>query len=222
MPSAPFALPLDALLPDWASLRAEFMPAGHKVVLRGRRDCVEQHLEELASEFAGESRIEYHHAYLVVLIRRGMQADRAYSHFKSMWRSEGAHLLSNLSARWLVAACDTITDCDEDSAERAIAACGAVLINTIKLYETERLHSTGGFAPSTDPADVVPLFDGLTSFSIGHGDMIANQRKRLAAMGSESLAGRILRELIRRADKADTVFRRFASLHQDDATRWIR
>lgn len=222
MQSALFALPLDASQPDWASLRVERMPPGEKVVLRGKHDSVEVHLEALTREFAGESRIDYHHAYLNVLIRRGMEAERAYRHFKSMWEAEGAHLLSSLNARWLVAACDSIIDCDEDPTERAIAACAGVLINTIKLYETERLHSTGGYAPQSNPAEVVPLFDGLTSFSIGHGDMIANQRKRLAAIGAETLAGRILVELICRADRSDTVFRRFASLHTNDATRWIR
>lgn len=220
----PLSLPLSNTAPDWRQLAADRYPPGKPVYMQGREEDLNAHLEKLEQEFPGKAKLDFVHAAHTVLIRRGVQRKLAYRRFREMWSAEGEHLLSELSARWLISACDTLLDCSEDDTERALAAAGSLFFNTIKLYETERFHSDVRPAPKTpDIGAPSPLFDGLTTFSIGRGDMIASQRQRLKALcasANNTHASGILLELLRRADRADTVFRRFAQAHHNEATRW--
>jgi hypothetical protein len=169
----------------------------------------------------GEPQLNFYHAILTVLVRRDVMKETALGHFWSMWDAEADCLLHNLSSRWLISACDTIVDYHADSYERAIACLGSTLMNTIKLYETERLCNGDPRSFVGDLSSPKPLFDGMTSFSVGHGDMIQSLRNRTKSVcRPESLASKILTELLNRADRFDTIYRRFAQLHRNDATRW--
>lgn len=182
--------------------------------LRGRLREAGEHLAAVQATFAGAPQIDFYHAALTVLIRRGLDMPLAYERFERLWREESVHLLKSLDARWLVSACDTLMDCAPDPTERAIACIGATLMNTIKLYETERLGAGPERAPLLSFVDPLPLFDGMTSFVVGGGDMIHGLRKRAAAVcAGDTIASRIVLELLRRADRADTVYRRLAELH---------
>jgi len=215
------ALPLEDAPLDWAALATRRFPIGAKAYMQRREAVLEDHLEKLSEEFAGESHLSYAHAILTVLIRRDLQTDLAFRHFEAMWSSQAEHLLANLSARWLISACDTIMDCSDDEYERAMAAAGSLFFNTIKLYETERYHSDTTPAPKGDVGAPVPLFDGLTTFSVGRGELISAQRERIKALARpDSTAASIVLELLNRADRNDTVFQRFAAQHHHDATRW--
>lgn len=219
-----FELPLSDALPDFSTLAARItLPGVEPVVLIGRREDLREHLAALEREFASASALAFYHAGLTVMIRRGVQADLAYRHFEAAWADQGDHLLT-LNARWLVAACDTIMTNAADKTERAIACVGSTLLNVVKLYETELLA-----APPRSDADLRqlaqprPLFDGMTSFSVGHGDMIFNLRERTRALCSQpTLASKIVAELIERVDRHDTVFSRLAALHVNPETRWQR
>lgn len=219
--SAPLiTLPLTQTPPDWAALAATQIPPGEKIFLTGRYDLAE-HLRRLEQEFCGEPLLHYHHAALSVLIRRDIQRDLVLQQFEAMWRAEPDCLL-RLSMRWLISACDTLMEYAPDMTDRTAGAMGSFLGNTVKLYETERHF--GGATSAMDAeaaATPVPLFDGLTSFSVGYGDMIFNQRVRFAQLASAgSFAHRIVLEIIARLDANDTVFSRFAKLHKVDDTRW--
>lgn len=215
-----FSLPLEASPPDWLMLLAASMPPGEKVRVAGHIERLEDHLRALEKEFAGDSKLDYYHAALIVLIRRNVQRPLAYEQFESMWRDQTDYLC-NLNLRWLISACDTIMQHSSNMADRTAGAMGSVLANTVKLYETERHFSDVDFAPKSDLRCPVPLFDGLTTFSIGNGDMIFNQRRRIAELCSAgSFAHRIVLAIIARLDRHDTVYRRFADLHTEDDTRW--
>jgi len=214
-------LPLAQTPPDWAALAATQMPAGEKVFLTGRYEPIEHHLSKLEQEFCGDPLLHYHHAALSVLIRRDIQRDLALQQVEAMWRAEPECLLQ-LSLRWLISACDTLMEHAPDIADRTAGAMGSFLGNTVKLYETER-HFTGKARPldAEAAAAPVPLFDGLTSFSVGHGDMIFNQRQRFEQLARDgSFAHRIVMEIIARLDGNDTVFKRLAAHHKNGATRW--
>lgn len=179
------------------------------------------HLRMLAREFSGQPALLYYHAGVTVHIRRRIDIEINTARFLRLWHRHGDLLLQQLDSRWLVSACDTLMDVSEDANERAIALAGALFTNTIKLYETERTITgqTGtSYAPLTQP---VPLVDGLTTFMVGSGDMVANlMRRSQMPFPDHLLAPRILRELIARARRHDTVYRRFALVHQNEATRW--
>lgn len=215
-----FEIPLGPAPPDLEALKRARVP-GQRRELCGRLADTGAHLAAVRDTFAGEPQIDFYHAALTVLIRRGAEMPLACERFERLWRDHSAHLLESLDTRWLVSACDTLMDCARDPAERAIACIGATLMNTIKLYETERLGAGSAQAPLQSFVDPVPLFDGMTSFVVGGGDMIHGLRKRTAAVcAGDTVASRIVMELLRRADRADTVYRRLAELHRVEETRW--
>lgn len=187
----------------------------------GTRSDLNDQLRMLAREFFGKPALLYYHAGVTVHIRRKIDIKINGARFFRLWHDHGDLLLQQLDSRWLVSACDTIMDVSEDTSERAIALAGTLFTNTIKLYETERAITgqTGtSYAPLTQP---VPLMDGLTTFMVGSGDMVANlMRRSQIPFPDHLLAPRILRELIARARRHDTVYRRFALVHQNEATRW--
>lgn len=212
-------LPLSSTQPDWAFLAATAMPDGENVNVTGRKHHVEEHLRALEGEFCGKPVLHYYHAAVSVLIRRDIQRDLALQQFDAMWRAQPSCLL-NVSLRWLISACDTLMDHGSTTADRTAGAAGSLAGNIVKLYETERKF-TEASSLKMNPRRPEPLFDGLTTFAVGSGDMIFNQRERLKAVcESGAYAHQILAEIVRRLDQNDTVFSRLAALHVKDATRW--
>ena len=219
-----FSLPLGDAMPDFSYLATRtVLPGVEPQLMQGRESDLVKHLERLELEFAGASELAFYHAVLNTLIRRDLQAARAFEHFDCAWREHADHLLK-LSSRWLVAACDTLMAHAPNPAERAIACVGSTLLNVVKLYETERLiFETRAGESLRDLARTRPLFDGMTSFSIGHGDMVFNLRQRTEALCSvPTTATMIVQEIIRRVDAHDTIFRRLGELHLRPETQWLR
>jgi len=216
-----FKIPLDEPPIDLNQLLTAKVPDATKKVAVGRQPDLADHLAELAIEFSGDPQINFFHAVLNVLIRRDVQKQQAVRHFDALWEEHGDHLLSSLSARWLVSACDTLMDCSHDPVERALACTASTLMNTIKLYETERLSNGPAAFHLEELARPVSLFDGMTSFSVGYGDMIRNLRERTRAIcARDTVAAKIVLELLSRADRANTIYYRLATIHRVDGTRW--
>lgn len=218
-----FSVPLSEQLPDLEALFQTPVPGNDSHPMIGRRRTLPEHLSALQIEFAGGRQLYFFHAVLNVLIRREVDRSRAYSQFVDLWKERRRNLLEGLSARWLVSACDTIMDCAPEPYERAMACAASTFLNTVKLYESERRSYGPQQTPLVALSSPVPLFDGMTSFAVGKGDMIFNLRQRTKAVcqsSKESLAGDILLEILRRADAADTVYRRLAAVHTNEETRW--
>lgn len=177
---------------DFDALKSTVISCGNAEVLVGRRDDVEEHLDHLFKEFSGQSLIAFYHAVLIVRMRRGEQIGTT---FRDLWAVEGQFLKRNLRLRWLISACDSIIDDDAfEPAERALALAASMLTATVKLYETERLDlGSGQQARPYSQANVQPLFDGMTTFSIGYGDLVSNLIKRCRATArTTETAGMIL------------------------------
>jgi hypothetical protein len=104
--------------------------------------------------FRGRSELEYAHAALIVLMRLGMEVSHSWRRFCELWSDSGSFLLQHLNSRWLVSACDTIADHDRDRAQRALALAASALVNTVRLYETERWM---GPSPVRVPRENRPL-----------------------------------------------------------------
>ncbi len=180
----------------------------------GRRPSLAQQLEMLADGFAGECALVWLHAALNVALRRGLQPECNGRRFLELWQRHGDLLLELLDCRWLISACDSLADIHPDPAQAILAASASFLVNTVKLYETER-----GSAPATPFPSAVAfreIFDGLTTFLPERGDMVANLVARLDACSGRPPSGAqapalvtaILRELVSRLLHQDSVFQR--------------
>lgn len=212
-------------LSSLADLRATIIPGTLPTAAPRARLPLEQHTQLLRGEFIGKSELLLYHALLNVQLRRGLDPEASLERFRSLWRDHGDFLLHQLDCRWLVSACDSIADHFPEPEERAAALAASLLVNLIKLHETER-RAQGD--PSQPPAALAypwpgrhDLFDGLTAYRIGRGDMIRNLQERVQRVSASVVfAGPILRELLRRMNGNDTVLKRCRDVHANPATLW--
>ena len=184
------------------------------------------HLENLRMEFVGRSELELHHANLVVLLRRRYKPKETYRSFQSLWSHSKSFLLDRLSLRWLVSASDSIADHDPDPTQRSIAVSTSLLVNTVKLCESERYlcaSENQGFIQSRVKqvqGGVVPLVGGMTCFTVGTDDTLRNLRWRVDAQSCEGVAGSILKTCFQRLQEDETVYSRFRNVHTRSRTSW--
>lgn len=184
----------------------------------GRRTDLTDQLEMLAEGFVGECALVWLHAALNVALRRGVQSERNTRRFLALWQEHADLLLELLDARWLISACDSFADVHPDPDQAALAASASFLVNTVKLYETERQGAPGAAPAPPFPAAVSfrELFDGLTTFLPERGDMVANLVVRLEAATARALrrpgpfpvVAALLRELVNRLLGHGSVFQR--------------
>ncbi|QYK39959.1 MAG: polysaccharide pyruvyl transferase family protein [Paracoccaceae bacterium] len=178
-------------------------------------------IAQLARAFDGRPLVWLYHAALIVCLRRGIDSGTAAARFQALWNHHGDRMIRDLDSRWLVSACDTLADHHPDPMTRSAALAVSSVMTTLRLGETERLARGAFHQPLGRPRGDLNLHDGLRWFEIGAGDTMANLSARLRRIEADgTLPGRILAELLRRAQAADTVFRRFADAHDLPATAW--
>lgn len=183
---------------------------------------IHEHFRHLRRDFAGSPELCFVHAQLIVCIRRSRQLEKTLPAFFRLWNEEAEFLSRHLDSRWLISACDTFADHGSPT-QRATAMLLVVLINTVKLAETERLCLAD---PDTLPEKLsaiteshrhkthIELWDGLTAYAPFIGDMPRNMFRRMAAVtGEDAAISAIARALIERAIKADTLLGRLARLN---------
>jgi hypothetical protein len=208
-------------------LKATRVQGSERVYSFGCCPSLEEHCRMLAREFVGRSELEFYHALLTVLIRRQLVGSEPVRRFLHLWETETDFLVTHLDSRWLVSACDTLCDHASEGSERALALSVVLTVNTIKLYETERMlardsmpePAAGGNAP---PPGRLELFDGLSVFMAGSGDMVANLYRRATGLANQisGPAGRILLEILTRLKTQPTAYKRFRDCHVNPATLW--
>lgn len=189
-----------------------------------------EHLAHLKTAFQGQPEILFYHAQLIVLIRREADTSKNYKLFKQLWLSEQDFLLENLNLRWLISAIDTFIDNDPNDLVKSILLNAVILINTIKLYETERFLFNSNQLDSNDydpnrfkstKANCFYLFDELPSFRIGVDDTLRNMRWRLDDVGKkEPFAYKIFLNVFERVNSYDSVYSRFRSKHEKSRNAW--
>lgn len=200
---------------------------GDKIVYtHGSRNDLEQHFDALKNEFIGKSELCYTHAKLIVLIRREFEAEKHFLLFEQLWQEEEKHLLKHLNTRWLIAATDTFCDYSKDEAIRATSLAASLLINTIKIVETER-HITNAKDNQNDSQLInnlqksrFALFDGTSAFAVGTDDTLRNMRWRINALAKNNIAGKILLTIFLRVQDYDTIYCRIKRLHTREKTAW--
>jgi hypothetical protein len=212
--------------PDVTAMKTRLVEVPQGPVVRGADKSLAKHLANLEHEFGGQPVLCYHHARLIVLIRRKVKLNRTVPAFLAIWRAEAPFLCCNLNTRWLTSAADTIAEHDPDPLQRSLALATSVLINTVKIYETER-HVTGADSLPPDQGKIdefgqilVPLADGMSAFVVGTDDTLRNLHWRMEPMFDEGPAGMILKTVDARMQRLDTAFARLRSLHKRDKTAW--
>lgn len=219
----PFSADMFSAEEDVSTLAGIFLEAGPQAIARGREKKLVDHLALIAREFSGQSLLAFRAAWLIVSIRRGIEHDAALRAFFALWDEGADPLCRDLDLRWLVSCADTFALHGRTEAERALGQSASMLANSVKLYESER--AAGGVAPDVtrDIDAATRLFDGMTAYSFGRGDVIRNMVSRLDALQTSSPAAALQREVLRRLFAADSVFRRAMDVHYRSSTRpWKR
>ena len=211
---------------DFITLKNKTVKAGPPRQTRGSHDNLDQHFEDLRSEFSGQSALLLEHARLNVLLRRQVSPQKTYARLVELYKLEAPFLLQNLNIRWMVSACDSVVDWDRDPTARATALSVSLLVNTIKMIESERYLSNQG-SPSLNSdrvtrvkEELVPLFEGLSVFTVGTDDTLRNMRWRMEAEENPHFSSAILIEVFNRLQQNDTVYERFKSRHHRNRTSW--
>lgn len=201
-------------------------PAG--LTNKPRVKDLEKHLEGLRHQFIGQSELCFYHANLIVLLRRGYKTDDIFSEFERLWHTEKEYLLSHLSLRWIVSACDTFIDHTNDKTRAAILMNVPTLMNTLKVYETEQfLQFRADLTPLVNDniaslyRSDLSLYDGLTYFRIGSDDTLKNMRNRYERFShSDKLATSILLNVFDKLQINNSAFATMRALHKDEKSKW--
>ncbi len=211
---------------DYDHMKTNLMPMRDAIQTRGHSKDLPVHIANLSVEFSGKPELVFHHAKLIVLIRRGYKVDEVFSEFETLWQQHGEWLLKNLNIRWLVSACDTFADHCADPTEKSLAFSTSLMVNTVKIYETEN-YLTNSLQPVYDQKmilntqqQLVPIFEGLSCFTIGTDDTLRNMVWRMKEIGRNYVCGSILSEVFNRLQFEETAYSRIRKLHIRDKTSW--
>ena len=209
-----------------AAMKTHVLDAGPALQTRGSSKSVDQHIENLRCEFSEQSELLWHHARLIVLIRREFRTVESYAQFRALWDAERAFLCERLNVRWLISAADTFAEHDLNTEVRTVAMMTTLLANTIKLQESER-HLCNAQALTPDPTriaqvqkELVPLFEGMSCFTVGTDDTLRNLRWRMQKSFEVVPTGAILKTVWDRFQIESTVFARMRKMHQRSRTQW--
>lgn len=211
---------------DYQTLKMATIDVGDPVTARGITKNLQSHMKGLRKEFSGQPEINFYHAQLIVLLRRGVDEKKHFLDFARLWERERDFLLSSLNLRWIVAAADTFVDHSEDPFVRALLLNVVTLVNSVKLQESERFMCKAEEAvvdpvrKKTLESELVPLFDGLTGFTVGVDDTLRNMRWRLEKLSALHPFGGLVMEAFERLQHKGGVYMRFKALHVREKTAW--
>lgn len=189
-----------------------------------------EHMAHLKTAFIGKPELLYYHAQLIVLLRRESHVEENFVRFKDLWKNESAFLCKHLNMRWLIAAADTFIDYEKNTTVCALLLNAVVLVNTVKLYETEYhlfdVNNKGIENYNSSRLKEVgekcfDLLDELPSFRIGVDDTLRNMRWRLEAISKpHPIIHQLLFEIFNRINTHDSVYKRFRDCHKKPRTAW--
>ena len=212
---------------DISALKQKFISPGNEKYTHGSKNDLEQHIEDLKEEFAGQSELCFTIAKIIVLIRRDYMTDQYFELFNKIWLDEYEFLLKNLNTRWLISSSDTFADQTKNKTEHAYALACSCLINSVKISESERFLTDS--EKNTDNLEKkklldkefrFPLFDGMSVFKFGTDDTLRNMKWRLNKIPNEFICGKILKEIFERLQIFDTCYSRTRNRHFRKRTEW--
>ncbi|WP_180072069.1 hypothetical protein [Acinetobacter sp. YH12200] len=212
---------------DIELLKSQVIEGNELKYTHGSAKDLNEHIEQLKHEFVGQSALNHYHASLIVLIRREVDVQENFEKFKELWTVERDFLLRSLNIRWLISACDTFLDLHDDMTLKAILMNAVVLINTLKLQETERYLCDQSLQVNLEhqtklQTERYALFDGTSAFAVGTDDTLRNMRWRLDQICAVHPLGQLVIEIFDRLQREENnnVYSRFKQRHTREKTRW--
>lgn len=212
--------------PDYQRMKAQLIDLGEPVLTRGSAKDLQVHHDNLRQEFSGQSELAFYHAFLIVLIRREYDLDHTVTKFMELWENESEWLLKHINLRWLMSANDTFIDHAKNKIDSSLALATSVLVNTVKIYETENIM--------TNHTDInyekylvervqkinIPIFEGMTCFTVGTDDTLRNMIWRVKEKSHNSVVGAIFMEVLQRLSVLPTAYGRLREHHIRVKTQW--
>lgn len=211
---------------DYEKMKRECINLGEPVLTRGSAKDLKLHHDNLRQEFSGQSELSFYHAFLIVLIRREYDLEKSIEKFVTLWEAEYEWLLKNINLRWLMSANDTFIDHSKDQTDASLALATSFLVNTVKIYETENIMTrhTNIVYDRNIVSEVqkqnIPLFEGMTCFTVGTDDTLRNMVWRIKENKQNTIAARILIEVIERLSRLPTAYGRLRENHIREKTKW--
>jgi len=211
---------------DFSVLKSNLITGDEIKYTHGSSKDIQTHISALKDEFNGQSELLYYHAQLIVFMRREFKVKENFSAFEKLWKMEKDYLLKHLNTRWLMSAADTFSDYSNDALAKTVVMNVILLINTIKLNETERfLQSTDKHPDDQQKLEIlqskrVALPDGMSGFAVGTDDTLRNMRWRIEEISSLHPLGDMLLEVFNRVQNYETVYKRFRDRHTRKKTSW--
>ncbi|MEM6375724.1 MAG: hypothetical protein AAF686_05745 [Pseudomonadota bacterium] len=145
-------------------------------------------LTEIENEFLGQSKLLALHAILIAVLRPDAPPETAVSLFQRVWKEQGAFLLDHLDFRWKMSAMTTFADHGANVEHRTLGMGLSILLDTIKLYESERRRSgqSARRLSERDPdARLASLAFGMDPYYFRNGDLDRNMLSRLWLLSEE-------------------------------------
>jgi len=155
---------------------------------------------------------------LIVKLRKEVDISNNRVEFRDVVEKNIDRICEELDTRWLVSICDTYVDFG-DSNEKRNAMFIVMIANIEKLWATNLLMYDVKLNPQKlhklKENKVIPLWDGMYSFNINHGDMTNNLYKRLNNLMDETpFLNKIFMTVLKRIKENDTALANLAKYHQ--------
>jgi hypothetical protein len=165
-----------------------------------------------------ESKLESDIRKLISKLRKGTDTDKNWPAFIKLVEENLPSVCRELDTRWLVSICDTYVDFGDDITSRN-ALLVVQMVNFEKLWATNLLMYD--VAPNEQKLaelkknKVIPLWDGMYSFNINHGDMTWNLFSRMDKLIKETpVIHAIYLTLIDRLKTHDTALANLNKYHK--------
>ncbi len=155
---------------------------------------------------------------LLIRLRKDIDTEENWKMFTELIESNLDKVCKSLDTRWLISVCDTYVDYG-DPVTRRNAMLVVQTANFEKLWATYLLmYDLDLNEEKVDKLKknkVIPLWDGMYSFNINHGDMTSNYFARIDELMSETpVIDAIYKTVLQRIKENDTVLANLNKYHK--------
>jgi len=155
---------------------------------------------------------------LIEKLRKEFDLKENWPEFRNVVEKNIDQICEELDTRWLVSICDTYVDFG-DSNEKRNAMFIVLIANLEKLWATNLLmydvKLNSHKLHKLKENKVIPLWDGMYSFNINHGDMTNNLYRRLNnLMEGTPVLNKIFLTVLKRLTENDTILANLSKYHK--------
>lgn len=157
-------------------------------------------------------------AFLIKSLRKKENIGRNWEEFKEIIKTNLDQVCAVLDTRWLISICDTFVDYGSDI-EKRNAMLVVQFANLEKLWATYLLmydiNLNSEKLNQLKKNKIIPLWDGMYSFNIHHGDMTNNMFSRMDLLMKETpVIEKFYQVVLERHKLNDTVLSNLNKYHK--------